>query len=84
MGGKEAGHRGHNRALKAERTAQSNESPRFRLHAQRNLLSSFGLDDCRMRMLEDLLTYLRQTKPPASFDRVVAHLAALPAKRHAG
>jgi hypothetical protein len=64
MGGKETRHRGRNRALKSERTAQSNEPARLCLHSQRGFLGGFGLDDRRMRMFEDLLADLGQTKPP--------------------
>ena len=62
MGGKETRQGGSNRALKSERTAQSNEPARLSLHSKRGLLGSFSLDDRRTRMFEDLLADLGQTK----------------------
>ncbi len=64
MGGKEARHGSSNRALKSERTAQSNKPARLCLHSQRGLLGSFSLDDRGMCMLKDLLAHMGQTKPP--------------------
>lgn len=62
MGGEEIRHRGRNRTLKSERTTQSNEPTRLGLHSKCGLLGSFGLNDRRVRMLEDLLADLGQTK----------------------
>jgi len=62
MGCKEARHGSNNRALEAERAAQSNKPARLSLHSKRGLLSSFSLDDGGTRMLEDLLADLSQTE----------------------
>ena len=59
MGGKEGQQRNRNRALKSERTAQSDVPTRLGLHSKRDFLVSLGLDDRRMRMLEDLLADMR-------------------------
>jgi hypothetical protein len=64
MSGKEARERGSDRALKSERTAQSNEPARLSLHSKRNFLGSFGFDDRRPCMFEDVLADLGQTEPP--------------------
>ena len=66
MGGKKARHRSRDRALEAERAAQSNKTARFSLHSKRGLLRGFSLDDRSPRMLEDLLANLGQTKPSRS------------------
>ena len=63
MGGKEIRERGSDRALKSERTTQSNKPARLSLHAKRGLLGGLGFDDRRTRMFEDLLAHLGQTKP---------------------
>jgi hypothetical protein len=62
MGGKEARHGSSNRALKSERTAQSDEPTRLSLHSKRCLFGSFGLDNRRTRVFEDLLADLGQTE----------------------
>jgi hypothetical protein len=62
MSGKEIRQGTGNRALKSERTAQSNEPTRLGLHSKRGLLGSLGLDDRSPCMFEDLLADLGQTE----------------------
>jgi hypothetical protein len=62
MRGKETGQGTRNRALKSQRTTQSNKPARLALHAQRSLLGSLRLDDRRTRMLEHLLANLGQAE----------------------
>ena len=62
MGSQETRQGTGNRALKSERTTQSNEPPRLGLHSKRCLLGSFSLDHRSPRMLENLLANLGQAE----------------------
>jgi hypothetical protein len=64
MAGKEGRQRSRDGVLEAERTTQPNKPTRLGLHSKRCFLRSFGLDDYRTRMVEDLLTNLGQTEAP--------------------